>query len=217
VFATNRSLTDEVNAGRFRRDLYYRITGVTIEIPPLRDRKSEIVPLARAFASRARPGTPIVLGREVVAALEYHGWPGNIRELRNTIERSVLLSSGGTIRSSHLVLEPVRDSSRDSAITMPIERMSSERIERISSERISSDRISSPTLPMPIIQRGSGPIAADPRSLATAVADLEKQRILDALEQCGGNQTRAARMLGISRNTLLARLDDYGLPRPRKP
>lgn len=74
-------------------------------------------------------------------------------------------------------------------------------------ERRSSGRISSPTMPGERVSSSS---------LPSAVADLERGRILDALEQCGGNQTRAARMLGISRNTLLARLDSYGLPRPRK-
>ena len=196
ICATNRDLADEVNAGRFRRDLYYRINGVTISIPPLRERRREIVPLARVFASRVR-SAPLAFGREVVSALESHSWPGNIRELRNTVERAMLLSSGGSVRPSHLVLEPVRDGN----ITMPID--------RISAERLSSERLSSPTLPLPP--------PAEPRSLPNAVADLERQRILDALEQCGGNQTRAARALGISRNTLLARLDEYGLPRPRKP
>ncbi len=195
ICATNRDLGDEVNSGRFRRDLYYRINGLTLAVPALRERKSEIVPLARAFANRARGGAPVTLGREVIAALEYHSWPGNIRELRNTIERAALLSSGGTIRPSHLVLE----STRDSAVTIPVERYTPNKL-----ERTSSDRISSPTLP------------PGDKSLASAVAELERQRILDALEQCGGNQTRAARLLGISRNTLLARLDEYGLPRPRK-
>ncbi|MGE5185211.1 MAG: sigma 54-interacting transcriptional regulator [Acidobacteriota bacterium] len=198
ICATNRDLGEEVNGGRFRRDLYYRINGVTLAVPPLRERASEIVPLARAFANRARGGAPVTLGREVIAALEHHSWPGNIRELRNTIERAALLSSGGAIRPSHLVLEPARDS----AVTIPVERMSSSTIPP--KERTSSERISSPTLP------------PGDRSLASAVAELERQRILDALEQCGGNQTRAARLLGISRNTLLARLDEYGLPRPRK-
>ena len=191
ICATNRDLGEEVNAGRFRRDLYYRINGVTLSVPPLRERPTEIVPLSRAFANRARGGTQVALGREVVAALEHHVWPGNIRELRNTIERAALLSSGGAIRPSHLVLEPTRDS----AVTIPIERSSA------------------PTIPPMPADRSTPP---GDRSLATAVAELERQRILDALEQCGGNQTRAARLLGISRNTLLARLDAYGLPRPRK-
>ncbi len=189
ICATNRVLTDEVEAGRFRRDLYYRINGVTVAIPPLCRRREEIAGLARAFARRARgsAGT-IELPPDVIAALEQHGWPGNIRELRNTIERAVLLSAGGPIRPSHLALETptspplVRFPQRDSNVTMPIPRMT-----------------------------------PPGESLATAVADLERQRIVETLNQYGGNQTRAARALGISRNTLLSRLDAYGFPRPRKP
>ncbi|HEY5945328.1 MAG TPA: sigma 54-interacting transcriptional regulator [Kofleriaceae bacterium] len=208
ICATNRDLADEVEAGRFRRDLFYRINGVTLAIPPLRERKSEIAPLARAFARRARPGASYALGKEVVAELEYHSWRGNIRELRNTIERAVLLSSGGTIRPSHLVLH-TRERLRDSAVTMPFEAVPSDRgsTNRISSPALPTDRISSPAI--------SGE-SRDARPLATAVADLERQRIVDALEQCGGNQTRAARVLGISRSTLVARLEEFGLPRPRK-
>jgi two-component system response regulator AtoC len=190
ICATNRDLIDEVDAGRFRRDLYYRINGVTLEIPPLRQRVPEIAGLARAFARRARP---VILGPEVITALEQHTWPGNIRELRNTIERAVLLSSGGTVRPSHLAIEgSSRHSRRDISVTGPV------------------DRISAPDITMP-----SRP-TVDSQTLANAVADLERQRIIEVLNQCGGNQTRAARMLGISRNTLLARLDAYGFPRPRK-
>jgi DNA-binding NtrC family response regulator len=208
VFATNRDLVQEVDAGRFRRDLYYRMNGVTVAIPPLRERRAEITALARAFASRARPGVPIVLGREVIAALEHHPWPGNIRELRNTIERAVLLSSGGTIRPTHLVLD--RDAPRDTA---PRLRDSSPAL-RDSQPTVPVERISSPTLERTLERHAVRPSA---QSLAREVADLEKQRILQALEECGGNQSRAARLLGMSRNTLLSRLDDYGLPRPRKP
>ena len=197
ICATNRVLSDEVDDGRFRRDLYYRINGVTISIPALRERRPEISGLARAFARRSRGGaSPIVLGPEVLAALENHPWPGNIRELKNTVERAVLLSSGGSVRASHLALEAPsagRATRRDLQVTKPI-------------ERISSLDLGEPTV------RPS----QDPQTLATAVAELERQRILDTLTQCGGNQTRAARALGISRNTLLARLDAYGLPRPRK-
>jgi DNA-binding NtrC family response regulator len=198
ICATNRVLADEVEEGRFRRDLYYRINGVTISIPALRERRSEISGLARAFARRSRGGaSPIVLGPEVLAALENHPWPGNIRELKNTVERAVLLSSGGSVRASHLALEAPsagRTTRRELHVTKPIE------------------RISSSDLSEPVVRPSQ-----DPQTLATAVAELERQRILETLNQCGGNQTRAARALGISRNTLLARLDAYGLPRPRKP
>ena len=191
VCATNRFLPDEIEAGRFRSDLYYRINGVAIEIPPLRERPGEIAGLARAFAAGSRGNAePTTLGDGVVAALAKHAWPGNIRELRNAIERARLLAGGGPILAEHLALghETPR---RASVPTMPI-------------ERIATD------LPAP------SPPGADAQPLATAVAEVERLRILDALERCGGNQTRAARMLGISRNTLLARLDVYGLPRPRK-
>ncbi len=178
VCATNRDLPDEVDAGRFRRDLYYRINGVTIAIPPLRERPGEIGALARAFAVRPRGNTaPATLADDAFDALVHHRWPGNIRELRNTVERALVLAGGGRVRPDHLTVEP----RRSSVPTMPIE------------------RLTPPEQP-----------------LATAVAEVERRRILDALERCGGNQTRAARMLGISRNTLLTRLDTYGLPRPRK-
>jgi two-component system, NtrC family, response regulator AtoC len=184
ICATNRVLADEVEAGRFRRDLYYRINGVTIAVPPLRERQSEIAGLARAFARRARgSAAPVVLAGDVLATLEQHEWAGNIRELRNTIERAILLSAGGPVRPAHLALERPR---RDSSVTMPFPRM---------------------TLDAP----------KSLQSLPTAVADLERERILETLNTCGGNQTRAARALGISRNTLLARLDAYGVSRPRKP
>ena len=179
VCATNRSLVDEVDAGRFRRDLYYRINGVSIAIPALRERTTEIAPLAKAFSMRTR-GLPLVLGPDAIGALERHAWPGNIRELRNTIERAVMVASGGAVRASHLHLERP------------------------------SQRAIHATLPGVAIDGDAG------ASLAATVAEVEKKRILDTLEQCGGNQTRAARMLGISRNTLLSRLDAYGLPRPRK-
>ncbi|MGE3768011.1 MAG: sigma 54-interacting transcriptional regulator, partial [Kofleriaceae bacterium] len=180
ICATNRSLVDEVELGRFRRDLYYRINGVSITIPPLRERTNEIKHLARAFSVRAR-SVPLVLGPDAIAALEQHSWPGNIRELRNTIERAVMIASGGAVRASHLHLE--RPSQRAIHATLP---------------------------GIPTVEIDGG------ASLAATVAEVEKKRILDTLEQCGGNQTRAARMLGISRNTLLSRLDAYGLPRPRK-
>jgi two-component system response regulator AtoC len=116
--------------------------------------------------------------------------------LKNTIERAVLLSSGGSVRPSHLAIESsgrVRRS--DLSITVPIDRISSQDLEVAASSRRTLDS----------------------QTLGSAVADLERQRIVEVLNQCGGNQTRAARMLGISRNTLLSRLDAYGFPRPRKP
>ncbi len=191
VGATNRLLIDEVEAGRFRRDLYDRISGVTITVPPLRERVGEIAGLARAFAARPRgstSGAKKSLGEDVLAALRQHPWRGNIRELRNTVERAVLLAGDRRVKAEDLTLDP-SSPGRSSVPTMPM-------------DRITLTELSRPT--------------AELAPLASSVAEVERRRILDALDQCGGNQTRAARMLGISRNTLLARLDTYGLPRPRK-
>ena len=165
ISATNRDLAAEVTAGRFRQDLYYRLNGVTLSIPPLRERGGEIAVFARQFLAAASADRPLNLSRAALARLEQHTWPGNIRELRNVIERAALIAEG-EIDEGDLQLAPVEE------------------------------------------PRPSGSLQAD-------VDALERRRIVEALEACGGNQTRAAAKLGISRGTLLSRLKQYGITRPR--
>jgi transcriptional regulator with PAS, ATPase and Fis domain len=101
VFATLRPLDDEVRAGRFRADLYYRIQGITVKVPPLRERREDIGPLVAQFVAQlaAHHGTsPPRLSRGAKAALITHAWPGNVRELRNTIEVLCLLRAGKQVR-----------------------------------------------------------------------------------------------------------------------
>jgi len=179
VAATNRDLEAEVAAGRFRADLFYRLNGFALEIPPLRERVEEIVPLALRFARKARaqlglPGDP-VLDPSARAWLERHPWPGNIRELRNTMDRAALLADRGPIGAEHLPAATRRGTARPPAAT---------------------------PAPAPIAE-------------ATGDGD-ERQRIVEALERCVGNQTRAAKLLGVSRRTLVTKMDLYRLPRPRK-
>ncbi len=132
------------------------------------------------------------LSAEALALLEGYAWPGNIRELRNIVERAALLATGGTITAAQLPLE-----------------------------RLRAPTIVAPPPPAP--SAPAAPSEAAPRtgslaqSIKREVENIEKQRILDALEQCAGNQTHAAKLLGISRATLLGRLDLYGIQRPRKP
>jgi DNA-binding NtrC family response regulator len=186
IAATNKDLTAEVDAGRFRRDLYFRLAGASFTIPPLRERKDEVLPLAEQFvASAAGPlGRAFVLSEDARAWLSQHDWPGNIRELRNACERAVLLATGSVIEKQHLTIdEPKRP----------------------------PGRFRSPTTPPP------GSLTSDmPTQVRATVAELEKQRILEALDKCAGNQTRAAELLGISRRTLINRLDEYAIARPRK-
>jgi DNA-binding NtrC family response regulator len=180
IAATNRDLEEEIGCGRFRQDLFYRLNGITLVIPPLRDRPTEIEDLAKMFIARATRE----LGRDRLPELSAEGrallgryvWPGNIRELKNVIERAVLLAGDdGVIRLEHL----------------PVEKLSTAFAPGASREVTSS----------PAIAGGD---------------DAERRRVIEALEQCGGNQTQAAKMLGMSRGTLLVRLNAFGLPRPRK-
>ena len=187
--ATHKDLAAEVDAGRFRRDLYFRLAGATFTIPPLRGRKDEVLPLAESFVMSASGplGRSFVRSDDARAWLAEHEWPGNIRELRNACERAVLLATGSIIERQHLTIEDKRAPFGPRVRT-------------------------SPTTPPP----GSLTVADMPSQVRATVAELEKQRILEALDKCAGNQTRAAELLGISRRTLINRLDEYGIARPRK-
>jgi DNA-binding NtrC family response regulator len=182
VSATNRDLQAEIERGAFRADLFFRLDGVSLRIPPLRERPSEIEPLSLRFVAGAsaqlgRPPNPFT--PEALAWLCAHPWPGNIRELRNTMERAVLLAAGAPIAVEHL----------------------------------SAGR--------PVTVKPPPPPAALPEDLSLAglrgeVEAKERERIVTALGRSGGNQKEAARLLGVSRRTLIERLEQYALPRPRK-
>lgn len=194
ISSTSVDLAGEVDASRFRRDLYFRLAGATFTIPPLRERTDEVLPLAEQFLASAAGslGRSFQLSEDASSWLLGHHWPGNIRELRNACERAVLLATGATIELHHLTI-------------------TSDEVAR----RAAGQRGRLATVPPPL--GVSAPSAADmPTQVRTTVAELEKQRILEALERCAGNQTRAAELLGISRRTLINRLDEYGIPRPRK-
>ncbi|HEU4534661.1 MAG TPA: helix-turn-helix domain-containing protein, partial [Polyangiaceae bacterium] len=144
---------------------------------PLRERPEEILQLAETFLGRAsdRAGRPVpVLPPETRETLMRHAWPGTVRELRNVMERAVLLCRNGVIRDDDLHLE------------------------RAEAPPASHNQV------------------ADSETSISDDDDDERRRVLDALARCAGNQTQAAKLLGISRGTLLARLDAYNLPRPRK-
>jgi two-component system NtrC family response regulator len=105
VAATNRDLADAIARGQFRQDLYYRLNVFQIQIPPLRDRSEDILPLAESFLDelRRKTGRPVAgISRDARAWLLEYAWPGNVRELRNAIERALLLCDGGLITREHL-------------------------------------------------------------------------------------------------------------------
>ena len=198
VAATNRDLEVEAAAGRFRQDLYYRLNGVSLYIPPLRERRDEIESLVRLFVANAsKSAKPPAVSPEALDLLLSYPWPGNIRELRNVAERAVLLCQGAPIRPEHLPVEKMR-------------------------AMVTSTARKRPTAPPPVVRDDDTAVshpAAPPRagaSLRDELGELERVRIENALRDCGGNQSAAAKMLGIPRPTLLKRLDAYGITRPRK-
>ncbi|WP_437566744.1 sigma 54-interacting transcriptional regulator [Sorangium sp. So ce542] len=198
--ATHRDLEAEVARGAFREDLYFRLNGVTLTIPPLRERPLDIAPLVQLFAIKAsqsfeRPRVPAV-SAEALSLLERHAWPGNIRELRNVIERAVMLCAGDTLLPEHL---PAKMRTGGAPPTPP------------TPAREASAPSSDP--PEPAAPRGAEASAPPLRQGEPS----EKQRIIEALEKCVGNQTYAAKLLGISRRTLVSRIKEYDLPRPRRP
>ncbi|MBK6518707.1 MAG: sigma 54-interacting transcriptional regulator [Polyangiaceae bacterium] len=192
VAATNRDLDVEVEAGRFRRDLFYRIAQVTLRVPPLRERRSEIAELARWFAERAGGELgrePPRLTQDFLDVLLRHSFPGNVRELRNIVERAVVMSSDSTLTSEHLPTE--------------LRRGSGPQAPPASTPRPSEQALSAPSA------------ASGGADLRAHLEDAERARVLEVLERCGNNQTRAAEALGVSRRTLVARLSAWGLTKKR--
>ncbi|AHE59790.1 TPA: sigma-54-dependent response regulator transcription factor ZraR [Escherichia albertii] len=162
IAATHRDLAEEVNAGRFRQDLYYRLNVVAIEVPSLRQRREDIPLLADHFLQRfAERNRKAVKGftPQAMDLLIHYDWPGNIRELENAVERAVVLLTGEYISERELPLA-----------------------------------IAGTPIPM-----------AQSQDIQPLV-EVEKEVILAALEKTGGNKTEAARQLGITRKTLLAKL-----------
>lgn len=177
VASTNRDLKQEISAGRFRRDLYYRIGAVSITVPPLRERGEDVLLLIEHFnrqIATAAGEDPLEFSREALDALLAYGWPGNVRELKNLIGRLHVLTRGRDVR--------LRD------------------------------------LPEEITASGSGSEAgsdssASAHELGGTLVEAERQAMKNALAAEGGNLSRVALRLGISRPTLYRKLDQYGIRR----
>ena len=220
VAATNRDLEQSVVEHKFRQDLYFRLAGVTLHIPPLRERLEEIEPLAREFARQlSKQSRPPVLSPEVIQLMLGYAWPGNIRERRNAIERAVLLAGEGPILPEHFPVEKMT-----ATVSTPISDAPLPRKARAASPPDSRPvSTQHDTLPPGGIRAPEDEPDDDATSalslgerLKRQVQEVERQHIVDALTRCGGNQTRAARELGISRRTLISRLEAYNIPRPLK-
>ena len=181
ICATNRDLDVEVKRGRFREDLYFRISAFVIPLPPLRDRRGEIPLLAAQFARELSAELGLSSGSvsdEALAILSSYDWPGNVRELRNVIERAVVMSGHGKLDPDHLP-ERIRDRASRGG--------------------------------------GMGAPALGALDVRQRVAVVERDAVVQALEANKGNQTQAARQLGISRFALIRLMEKHELkPRPAR-
>jgi two-component system response regulator FlrC len=198
---TNRRLREEVAAGRFREDLYYRLNVFPLAIAPLRARRDDVLPLAMQLLSgRCRPGEQIpALGADAAHLLLTYSWPGNVRELDNLLQRALILVNGPVIHQEHVQFELANDGSSPEPVTLALE---------------SAVLEPSATGSFAAISHSASHAA---NSLAHSLDQRERDLILDALRSGQGSRREAAERLGISQRTLrykLARLREAGVDVP---
>jgi DNA-binding NtrC family response regulator len=189
VAATNRNLDSVVGDGTFRADLLYRINSFQIHLAPLRERPEDVEPLMQYLLKQLGGANHPEVTPEALGKLRAYNWPGNVRQLRNCLERAILLSNEGRITSSELPPEVARSTNG----AMPL----------------------APGLTTGLLATGDvlAPMTAADAGLpgSGSLRDVEKQQIIAALEQTGWHRGKAAEMLGISPSTLYRRLRDYNL------
>jgi len=182
VSASNKDVKKEVEAGRFREDLYYRLSVFPIYLPALRERRNDIVELATYFLQKAATETgtsPKTLSEAAIKAMLEHPWPGNVRELQNTLKRAALLAAEGAIEPSHLGLWQAQAPAVGSPAAMEQE-----------VGRLLTD-----------LQKGQ----------IVPLSKVEEVLIRQALNITEGNITEAANRLGVSRSTIYRKLQEYGI------
>jgi transcriptional regulator with GAF, ATPase, and Fis domain len=246
VAATNRDVQAEISAGNFRADLFYRLNGMTVTIPPLRERPEDILALAEYFAQRCSRGAPVVFEADALQTLKAYAWPGNVRELKSVVERAVILSQGQPINHSRLMFDPPRWG--DALAGPPSQGSPLSGAQPSPQTYAVAPGLGSTATVGPAFGAFAEPVAAPGGYASTASASpsnagnaagsafapqemptgavaakleaelvrREKRRIREALDRAGGNQKDAAKLLGISRRTLINRLERYGIARPRK-
>ncbi len=194
VAASNRDLLEEVEAARFREDLFYRLNVVTIYLPPLRERREDIPELVhhflRIYNDRNNCHVPHV-DRKALEALQTYDWPGNVRELQNYIERAVVLATGDELVLD-LLPETVQGRKRPR-----IGRRRNADLESLASE---------------LVEFGLNSASPNEDSLHAKIVDrVERELIAQVLSACDNVQVKAALRLGINRNTLHKKIEDYKL------
>ena len=180
ILATsNRDMADEVKRGRFREDLFYRLNVFPLQIPALRHRRGDLLPLARHFLAVHGAARHVQLSADAAATIAAHDWPGNVRELENVVQRALILAPAAAIEAGHLLLgaaPPAAAAPSPSAVLA--------------------------ATAAPWADDGN---PANPAN----IKDLERQHILDTLAKVGGSRRKAVELLGISERTLRYKLAQY--------
>jgi DNA-binding NtrC family response regulator len=198
ITATNRDLEQEIARGNFREDLFYRLNVVPLQIPPLRQRKGDIPLLVahviKKFNERLKKSITGIAD-DALAALEAHTWPGNIRELENVLERTILFCKGDRIERQDLQLAAAPGAP---AVEPAVPRT-----------------ITGDSQQLPVIEEDveeAGEISGSLKDVVRVeVARVERELIVKALDETGGNVTQAARLLKISRKSLQMKMKEFGL------
>ena len=187
VAATNRDLQKAVANGQFREDLFYRLNVFAIRLPPLRDRADDILPLTQAFLNefgRAFANPPAGISREAKQMLLAYHWPGNIRELRNILERAAILCDGGLITGDHLALP----GAPASPLASP-----------------------PPAVPQGVARAAAASTPSPGEGAGRDLQSVERAMIEQALQNARFNKSKAAKELGLTRHQLYIRMRRYGL------
>jgi transcriptional regulator with PAS, ATPase and Fis domain len=195
VAATNRDLPQAMSRGQFREDLFYRLNVFAIHLPPLRDRKDDLLPLSEAFLAeygRSLGRPPAGISRDARTRLLAYHWPGNVRELRNILERAAILCDGGLITAEHL------------AITVNAPTAPAPRPAVAPSGHETPVASVAPPPPAP-------PPAAAPPVAAGDLNSMERAMIEQALQSARFNKSKAAAALGLTRAQLYVRMKKHGL------
>jgi transcriptional regulator of acetoin/glycerol metabolism len=184
IAASHRNLRDMIARGEFREDLYYRLNGITLELPKLADRADRERVIHRALAAETNNGRPAAIEMDALQRLVAYPWPGNIRELRNVIRTALAICEGGVVRQIDLpreIREPAQVGA--AAVVAP------------TSSAAATSAVAEP------LETCANPLQA-----------AERAALLLVIEKCRGNMTHAAEHLGVSRNTLYRKMKSHGIP-----
>ena len=194
IAASNRDLREEVEASRFREDLFWRLNVVPIHLPPLRERREDIAALVGHFLNvynEENDRYVVHIAHEALEALQDYHWPGNVRELQNYTERAVVMAEGDELTIDLLPDCVLGREKRHTSLRQPLD------VE---------------TLAYELVRTGVGAAGPHEDSLHTKIVNrVEREVIAQVMAECNNVQTKAARRLGINRNTLHKKLQEYGL------